>query len=81
MAWLVLLAPFTLDLADLLGSRMTGLIVAAAVWSATVLIARLLDKHKQAGPAETVLRRLTYGPRRQPPRSETVPADGAVSEP
>ncbi|WP_407664280.1 hypothetical protein [Micromonospora parastrephiae] len=28
-----------------------------------MLIARLLDRRGQAGPAEIVLRRLTYGPR------------------
>ncbi|WP_320069259.1 DUF418 domain-containing protein [Micromonospora sp. RTGN7] len=33
------------------------------VWLATVLTTGLLDKRKQAGPAEVVLRRLTYGPR------------------
>lgn len=64
VAWLVLLAPFTLALGDRFDSpTMAGLIIAVAVWLATVLIARLLDKRKQAGPAEIVLRRLTYGPR------------------
>ncbi|MDP9869238.1 MULTISPECIES: DUF418 domain-containing protein [Streptosporangium] len=64
VAWLVLLAPFTLDLGDRFGSpTVTGLVIAVAVWLATVLIARLLEKRHQAGPAETVLRRLTYGPR------------------
>ncbi|WP_433445501.1 DUF418 domain-containing protein [Nonomuraea sp. CA-141351] len=64
VAWLVLLAPFTLDLGDRFGSpTATGLIIAVAVWLATVLIARLLDKRQHAGPAEIVLRRLTYGPR------------------
>ncbi|MGW5365124.1 DUF418 domain-containing protein [Actinopolymorpha pittospori] len=64
VAWLVLLAPFTLHLGDRFGSpTLTGLIVAATVWLTTVLIARLLDRRQQAGPAETVLRRLTYGPR------------------
>ncbi|MEU8250128.1 DUF418 domain-containing protein [Nonomuraea sp. NPDC048916] len=64
VAWLVLLAPFTLALGGRFGSpTVTGLIIAVAVWLATVLIARLLDKREQAGPAEIVLRRLTYGPR------------------
>ncbi|MGO4756737.1 DUF418 domain-containing protein [Streptomyces sp. 2MCAF27] len=42
---------------------MTGLTIAVTVWLMTVLVARLLDKRDQAGPAEIVLRRLTYGPR------------------
>jgi uncharacterized membrane protein YeiB len=64
VAWLVLLAPFTLALGDRFGSPTSGgLIIAVAVWLVTVLIARLLDKRQQAGPAEVVLRRLTYGPR------------------
>ncbi|MFD2357184.1 DUF418 domain-containing protein [Nonomuraea ferruginea] len=64
VAWLVLLAPFTLDLGDRLGSpTVTGLIIAVAVWLATVLLARLLDERGRPGPAEFVLRRLTYGPR------------------
>ncbi|MDF2711234.1 MAG: hypothetical protein K0R62_6886 [Nonomuraea muscovyensis] len=64
VAWLVLLAPFTLALGNRFGSpTVTGLIIAVTVWLTTVLVARLLDKRKQAGPAEFVLRRLTYGPR------------------
>lgn len=64
VAWLILLAPFTLALGDRFGSPVvTGLVIAVAVWLATVLIARLLDKRGQAGPTEIVLRRLTYGPR------------------
>ncbi|MEU4645241.1 DUF418 domain-containing protein [Micromonospora sp. NPDC023814] len=64
VAWLILLAPFTLALGDRFNSpTVTGLIIAVAVWLATVLTAHLLDKRKQAGPAEIVLRRLTYGPR------------------
>src|SRR5690606_24274798 len=54
-------APFTLDLGRRSGSpAVTGLVVAVAVWLVTVLIAVLLDRREQAGPAETVLRRLTY---------------------
>jgi uncharacterized membrane protein YeiB len=64
VAWLVLLAPFTLALGNRFSSpTVGGLIIAVAVWLVTVLIARLLDKRKQAGPAEFALRRLTYGPR------------------
>ncbi|WP_433126318.1 DUF418 domain-containing protein [Micromonospora sp. CA-240977] len=64
VAWLVLLAPFTLALGDRFGSpTVTGLIIAVAVWLATVLMARQLDRRGRPGPAEIVLRRLTYGPR------------------
>ncbi|MEV0145601.1 MULTISPECIES: DUF418 domain-containing protein [unclassified Nonomuraea] len=64
VAWLVLLAPFTLDLGGRFSSpTVTGLVVAVTVWLATVLAASLFDRLRYAGPAETVLRRLTYGPR------------------
>jgi uncharacterized membrane protein YeiB len=63
VAWLVLLAPFTLALGDRAGSpAAAGLVVAAAVWLVSVLLAALLDRRGRAGPAERVLRRLTYGP-------------------
>lgn len=65
VAWVVLLAPFTLDLAHRSGSpTVTGLVIAVAVWLTTVLLACLLDQRDQPGPAERVLRRLTYGARR-----------------
>ncbi|MEU8152805.1 DUF418 domain-containing protein [Micromonospora sp. NPDC048986] len=64
VAWLVLLAPFTLALGDRFNNpTVTGLIIAVAVWLVTVLIASQLDRRKQPGPAEIVLRRLTYRPR------------------
>ncbi|MFG1838069.1 DUF418 domain-containing protein [Micromonospora sp. NPDC049175] len=61
VAWLVLLAPFTLALGDRFGSpTVTGLVIAVTVWLATVLMARQLDRRGRPGPAEVVLRRLTY---------------------
>ncbi|MEU7584714.1 DUF418 domain-containing protein [Micromonospora sp. NPDC049230] len=64
VAWLLLLAPFTLALGDRFGSpTVTGLVIAVAVWLATVLIARELGRRGRPGPAEFVLRRLTYRPR------------------
>ncbi|QFZ21268.1 DUF418 domain-containing protein [Saccharothrix syringae] len=57
VAWLVLLAPFALSLG---GSTVTALVVAFAVWLATVLGARWLDRRGRPGPAEAVLRRLVY---------------------
>ncbi|MEK8107147.1 DUF418 domain-containing protein [Micromonospora sp. M12] len=63
-AWLLLLAPFTLALGQRLGSpTIAGVCIAVIVWLVTVLIAGLLDRRGQAGPAEIVLRRLTYGSR------------------
>ncbi|GIG66973.1 DUF418 domain-containing protein [Phytomonospora endophytica] len=64
VAWLVLLLPFTLGLGDAFGSpTVTGLVIAVAVWAATVLGARALERRGHAGPAERLLRRLTYGRR------------------
>jgi uncharacterized protein len=62
VAWLVLLAPFTLDLARRSPSPLlTGIAVATGVWLVSLWAAdRLGDR---PGPAEKVLRRLTYGPR------------------
>ncbi|GAA2757292.1 DUF418 domain-containing protein [Actinopolymorpha rutila] len=66
VAWLVLLAPFTLALGGRFGSpTVTGLVVAVAVWLGTVVAADRLDRRGRPGPAEFVLRRLTYGPRAQ----------------
>ncbi|MEU0060144.1 DUF418 domain-containing protein [Streptomyces sp. NPDC006334] len=62
-AWLVLLLPFTLDLAGRYADPTAAvLVIAVAVWLGTVLIALRLDDRDRPGPAETVLRRLTYGP-------------------
>ncbi|MFJ4776304.1 DUF418 domain-containing protein [Streptomyces sp. NPDC088762] len=64
VAWLVLLLPFTLDLAGGHAHPTAAvLVIAVAVWFITVLIALRLDDRGRPGPAETVLRRLTYGPR------------------
>jgi uncharacterized protein len=62
VAWFVLLLPFTVHVADRFESPATaGTIIAVAVWLATVVLADLLDKRGRPGPAEKVLRRLTYG--------------------
>jgi uncharacterized membrane protein YeiB len=64
VAWLVLLAPFTLALAGkFLTPSYAGAVIAVAVWLTTVVIANWLNRTGRAGPAEKVLRRLTYGPR------------------
>jgi uncharacterized membrane protein YeiB len=55
VAWLVLLLPFTLDLADRFGSpTTTGLVTAIAVWLVSVLLAHRLDARRKPGPAEPV---------------------------
>ena len=65
VAWLLLLAPFTLHLAQRSPSPLlAGIGVGALVWAVSVGAAdRLGDR---PGPAELVLRRLTYGPRPGP---------------
>ncbi|MEU8525846.1 hypothetical protein AB0C77_09640 [Streptomyces sp. NPDC048629] len=64
MAWLVLLLPFTLRLAGQNASpTAAALVIAATAWFLAVLIALRLDDLDRPGPAEAVLRRLTYGPR------------------
>lgn len=60
--WMILLAPYTLALGTEFGSpTLTAGAVAALVWLASVVLARQLDRRGSTGPAEKVLRRLTYG--------------------
>ena len=62
VAWMVLLAPFTLHLGDRFGSTaFTAAGVAVLVWTVSVVAAYQMKKHSYRGPAETLLRRLTYG--------------------
>jgi uncharacterized protein len=62
VAWLVLLSPFMLHLAQRTPSPLlAGIVIAVLVWAITLWAAdRLGDR---PGPAEKALRRLTYGPR------------------
>jgi uncharacterized protein len=63
VAWLLLLAPFSLDLAHHSPSPLfTALAVATLTWLGTVAMARRMGA--RPGPAEQLLRRLAYGPRR-----------------
>jgi uncharacterized protein len=64
VAWLVLLAPYTLALSDRFATpTIAGAVIATAVWLVSVVIARRLDRQGRPGPAEWLLRRLTYGRR------------------
>lgn len=58
VAWTVLFAQFTLDLG---GNTYVAVLAAVAVWTVSVLAARAMDKRGDRGPAERLLRRLTYG--------------------
>jgi len=62
VAWLVLAMPFTLALAEkAVSPLLISLVCAVAVWLATVAAAYLMDRRSYRGPAEILLRRLTYG--------------------
>lgn len=58
VAWTVLFAQFTLDLG---GNTYIAFVAAVAVWTVSVLAARAMDERGYRGPAERLLRRLTYG--------------------
>jgi uncharacterized protein len=59
VSWMVLLAPFTLDLR--FGSTAyTAALVAIGVWIISVVGAYAMSRRSYRGPAETLLRRLVY---------------------
>ncbi|MER6948384.1 DUF418 domain-containing protein [Nonomuraea sp. NPDC000554] len=59
VVWLALFYPFTLDLRDDMGSAATfG--IAVALWAASVLLAEWMRRAGHRGPAEVLLRRLSY---------------------
>jgi uncharacterized membrane protein YeiB len=60
VAWVVLFLPYTLDLARTL-SDAASVLVGAAVWLATVVLADVMRRTGLRGPAEAFLRRRTYG--------------------
>ncbi|HEY0471281.1 MAG TPA: DUF418 domain-containing protein [Kribbella sp.] len=61
VCWMALLAPFTLDLGHRLGNTaFTAAGGAVVVWTTSVIAAYQMKKHSYRGPAETLLRRLTY---------------------
>ncbi|MFI6478568.1 DUF418 domain-containing protein [Nonomuraea sp. NPDC050663] len=62
VGFVALLPPYTLGLGGVLGSAAT-LALAVGIWAATVVAAELMRRAGRRGPAESLLRRLTY-PRR-----------------
>ncbi|GAA3086744.1 putative membrane protein YeiB [Kribbella aluminosa] len=59
VSWMILLAPFTLDLR--FGSTAyTAALVAIGVWVISVIGAYAMSRRSYRGPAETLLRRLVY---------------------
>ncbi|MGY0233862.1 DUF418 domain-containing protein [Longispora urticae] len=63
VAWMALLSPWALDLGRHGGTAFVAAGIAVAVWSISVAVAWRLDVRGVQGPAETLLRRLAYGPR------------------
>ncbi|WP_017595930.1 DUF418 domain-containing protein [Nocardiopsis potens] len=59
VAWAVLFASYGFGLEV---STAAGVAIGTAVWAATVVLAGLMHRAEVNGPAETVLRRLAYGP-------------------
>jgi uncharacterized membrane protein YeiB len=63
VAWMVLATPFMLALDERAGSPLlVSQACALAVWVLTVAVAYLAHRRGYRGPAETLLRRLAYGP-------------------
>ena len=60
--WLVLIEPSLIGLHGELGAA-TAAGIAIAIWVVTVIMADLLQRAGLRGPAEALIRRLTYGPR------------------
>ncbi|MFG1812963.1 DUF418 domain-containing protein [Kribbella sp. NPDC049174] len=59
VCWMVLLAPFTLDL-QFGSTAYTAALVAIGVWITSVIGAYAMSRRGYRGPAETLLRRLVY---------------------
>jgi uncharacterized protein len=59
VVWTLVFAPYVLDLSDDLAVTSTAAL-AIATWLATVALAELMRRHNARGPAEVLLRRLTY---------------------
>ncbi|WP_437761338.1 DUF418 domain-containing protein [Sorangium sp. So ce764] len=60
VVWVALFYPFTLDLRDDMGFA-ASCVVAVALWIASILLADWMRRTGYRGPAEALLRRLSYG--------------------
>ncbi|MEW2160528.1 DUF418 domain-containing protein [Streptomyces sp. NPDC007189] len=58
VAWTIVFAPFALDLG---ATTYRTALAAVAVWTVSVLAAQAMDRRRYRGPAERLLRSLTYG--------------------
>ncbi|MEU3213969.1 DUF418 domain-containing protein [Nocardiopsis alba] len=76
VAWVALFLPYTMNLAERLNDAQ-AVLVGAGVWAATVVIAAVMERFGLRGPAETFLRRMTYGgARRKAPVPVASGTDG-----
>lgn len=62
LLFVLVFAPYAGGLGATVGTAVADLI-AVAVWALTLVLAVVLERRGVAGPAERLLRRLTYGPR------------------
>ena len=62
VVWFVTIEPYLLDLSGRLGAAAAAAI-GFGTWAVTVVVADVLGRAGRRGPAESLLRRLTYGPR------------------
>lgn len=61
LAWVLLLAPYTLHLGEIFGAPLlTTAWIAVGVWMFSVYVAGWMERRAYRGPAETLLRRLMY---------------------
>ncbi len=80
VVWIVLASPFLLDLTSIITTNSyTVTAVGFAVWLATVVAAYVMHRRSYRGPAELLLRRLTYRPHTATPRRDTNA--GKLSDP
>jgi uncharacterized membrane protein YeiB len=64
VSWLVLFSPWALHL----GGTYAAALAAVAVWVVSLVAAQAMSAAAYRGPAETLLRRITYRPARRPLR-------------
>ncbi len=75
VVFVAVLAEYGGGLGDELSVAQTAAL-AAATWAATVVLAELMRRRRHRGPAEVLLRRLTYGRRRG--RGPALPGPGGI---